>query len=636
MHPGLRSLQMRGGGLGVSALGRSLFSPTPVLETTREIGRRAFKKDGRPPWVVKGGQSRFASTSKPQGAKHAKLPPQRPPRLSTTASRPNLKDQGQEAGPKRRLPLSAGRNMVLILGTIPLAILFNPFGQTTLEAEAPRKQSEEEGEESGNRGLRTIRLEEVKGHGAGSGKPWVTRGTKVYDITDWVEGHPGGEVILRAAGGSVDPYYVIWKIFSIHQKKDVYDILESYLIGIVDPRDLTNGAMPEESIEDPFSQDPSRDNALHTHSSRPCNAETPSCQLTTFITPNNIFYVRNHMWVPTPPAQAKLEIELSDGEEVSFSLRDLKEKFPQHTITSTLQCSGNRRSHMTDATTHTSGLQWTVGAIGTATWTGPLLRDVLEKSGMNISRPPSSAKHVQFTGHEAYGASVPIEKALNPYGDVILAHSMNNEPIPKDHGSPLRVIVPGHVAARSVKWLKKITVSDEESTSQWQRRDYKCFGPNESGKEDWGAAKSIQEMPVNSAVTSISEMEGKGTVVKGWAYSGGGREIVRVDVSVDDGKSWDQACIGCVNEDKDANGQPANKHWAWKQWHYTIPTPNGNKDGREKKDGTKRIIAVKATDEAYNTQPEHFDPIYNVRGNLAAAWHRVPFEGGKTEVGFKP
>lgn len=76
-----------------------------------------------------------------------------------------------------------------------------------------------------------------------------------------------------------------------------------------------------------------------------------------------------------------------------------------------------------------------------------------------------------------YGASVPVQKALADEGDVLLAYEMNGEPLPRDYGYPLRAVIPGHVAARSVKWLEKVIVSDKESDSHWQQRDYKGFCP---------------------------------------------------------------------------------------------------------------------------------------------------------------
>lgn len=323
------------------------------------------------------------------------------------------------------------------------------------------------------------------------------------------------------------------------------------------------------------------------------------------------------MWVPVVrEPEHRLTIELPDGEEKSYSMQELKERFKNYRITATLQCAGNRRKDMTDHAKQTNGLQWTAGAISSAEWEGVKLRDVLADAGLNLQNVPEDAQHAQFTGLEAYGASIPISKAIDPSGDVILAYKMNGEDLPRDHGFPLRVIVPGNVAARSVKWLRKIVISDEESLSQWQRRDYKCFGPNVGANPDWSKAKSIQEMPITSAITAIknasqdrstSTCEADSPMsVEGYAYSGGGREIVRVDISIDNGKTWDQAEL----LDDHVKG---NKAWCWKRWRY---------NGLKRCDG-KTTVLVKATDEAYNTQPESYEAIYNVRGNLATAWHSI-------------
>jgi sulfite oxidase len=492
-----------------------------------------------------------------------------------------------------------------------------------------------------------FRLADIQKHDGHSGRPWVTKGNSVYDITDWVGAHPGGEVILRAAGGNIDPY---WDIFTIHKCQDVLDILEQYKIGEIDERDLVQGEVPIEAIEDPFADDPARDLRLRTLTARPCNAETPGTGLTDFLTPNELFYVRNHMWVPVveKPAEHQLTIELPDGEEKSYSLQDLKERFKRYKITATLQCAGNRRKDMTDHAKQTNGLQWTVGAISSAEWEGVKLKDVLADAGLDTQNVPNEARHAQFVGLEAYGASIPMSKAVDPYGDVLLAFKMNGEDLPPDHGYPLRVVVPGNVAARSVKWLRKIVISDEESLSQWQRRDYKCFGPNIGSKPDWTKAVSIQEMPVTSAITSISggtsslavqhgqfqcsnpsqtlksaatsveasqrqssnsskTLKSTPVTVEGYAYSGGGRAIVRVDISVDGGKSWDQAEL---LEDSQAKG---SKAWCWKRWRYS---------GALVQEANATIL-VKATDEAYNTQPQSYESIYNARGNLTTAWHRV-------------
>ena len=468
----------------------------------------------------------------------------------------------------------------------------------------------------------TIRLAEVKQHDGSSERPWVTRGRFVYDITDWIGVHPGGDVILRAAGGSVDPY---WDIFTIHKRQDIFDILEQYLIGEIDPVDLVDGRVPVDTIDDPFSNDPKRDPQLRQITARPCNAETPKEGLADFLTPNDLFYVRNHMWVPViEEAEHLLTVELSNGDEISYTMKELKERFKRYKITATLQCAGNRRRDMTVHAKQTNGLQWSAGAISNAEWEGVKLRDVLADAGLDVDNPPKDVQHAQFAGLEAYGASIPIAKAVDPHGDVLLAFKMNGQDLPRDHGFPLRVVVPGHVAARSVKWLKKVIISDEESPSQWQRRDYKCFGPNVGANPDWSKARAIQEMPVTSAITAINnsshslpapaDKEEPAISIEGYAYSGGGREIIRVDISTDNGQTWDQAEL---LEDH----VRGSKAWCWKRWRYA---------NVRRCDGMTTIL-VKATDEAYNTQPESHGHIYNVRGNLATAWHRVDIEDRKEE-----
>lgn len=477
---------------------------------------------------------------------------------------------------------------------------------STAYAAAPAKQ-------------KTIRLKEVQQHGRDAENIWIIKGTRVYDITDWIPNHPGGEVILRAAGGCIDAY---WNIFTIHKKEEVYEILEQYFLGELDPQDLTNGELPSTNIEDPFKTDPERDERLMVHTDRPCNAESPISTLEDYITPNETFYVRNHLWVPEIKSENdhKITVELMDGEEVEYTVDDLRKKFKEYTVTMVLQCSGNRRLHMTENSGHKAlGLQWGVGAIGNAEWTGVRLRDVLKDAGLDVNDLPDDVKHAQFNGEEAYGASIPIEKAIDQRGDVLLAYKMNGQSIPRDHGFPLRVIVPGHVAARSVKWIKKISLSDEESTAQWQRRDYKCFGPNETADTvDWEAAQAIQETPVQSAVTRTIRHGVKGSeqfVMEGYAYAGGGRKIVRVDVSPDNGETWHQAQLLA----DDAKGYKA---WGWQRWKTSVPQ---NK--------AKECFMVKAVDDSNNVQPEDYKSSFNYKGNCTTAWERVALSRFEEEAG---
>ncbi|TPX55357.1 hypothetical protein PhCBS80983_g05381 [Powellomyces hirtus] len=466
-----------------------------------------------------------------------------------------------------------------------------------------------------------------------AGGIWIIHNNGVYDITDFVDVHPGGERILLAAGRSIDPF---WSVFTIHQTPETKELLEQYRIGDVEPpRDAIeaaeNAAAEErdrDALKDLFKFDPKRDPELITHAAYPCNAEAPARALVDApITPTEKFFVRNHLPVPDIDTTTyRLAVQgpgIPDG--VALSLEDLK-KLPKKTVTVTLQCAGNRRKDMHDVKP-TKGLQWSQGAISTATWGGVLLRDVLKQAGYNT--PPSTTttlpdddqaiSHVQFHGTEGYGASIPFHKAISAQGDVLLAYEMNGEPLPADHGAPIRVVVPGYVAARSVKWVDRITLSDEESWSHWQRKDYKGFSPSTEMpcEEDYENAKSIQELPVQSAVLlpakgqNVTLTEQGEMVCKGYAVSGGGREVVRVDVSADGGRTWTTATLKPAATD----ARPG-RQWAWSHWDAKIPVSSTIK-------GKEVEIVCKAVDDSYNSQPEKMEGIWNMRGVLSTAWHRV-------------
>ena len=250
------------------------------------------------------------------------------------------------------------------------------------------------------------------------------------------------------------------------------------------------------------------------------------------------------------PKTYRLEVNLGNGKKpLSLSLDELKSKFKQHTLTVAIQCAGNRRDEM-NGIKKVKGLTWAEGAIGNAKWTGVKLRDVLLEAGFKDSEINGS-KQVQFEGLDVdvakapYGASVPLEKAMDPNRDVLIAFAMNGEDIPKDHGYPVRIIIPGVVGARQVKWLSKIIIADEESRCHWQRNDYKGFSPSTDWDTvDFTTMPAIQDLPVQSAICepangTVLEAGTEEFTVKGYAWSGGGRGIVRVDVSPDGG--WYQS-----------------------------------------------------------------------------------------------
>jgi len=197
---------------------------------------------------------------------------------------------------------------------------------------------------------------------------------------------------------------------------------------------------------------------------------------------------------------------------------------------------------------------------------------------------------------------------------------MNDVVLPPEHGYPIRVIVPGHIGARSVKWCNSIRVSPEESESVWQRGvQYKGYSPNikkwdRTGKTDYTTAQSCQEMPVQSAMTKIDpevEEEEKEMEISGFAWSGGGRSIVRVDLTTDGGKTWTTADLGEGSE------QRPGRAWGWTLWTATLKVP------ADLKVGEKFEVACKAVDSSYNQQPEKVDTVWNLRGILNNSWHKA-------------
>ena len=321
-------------------------------------------------------------------------------------------------------------------------------------------------------------MEEVSRHDSKEERIWVTFREGVYDITDFIDKHPGGTQILMASGASVDPF---WDLYAVHKTKNVLDLLESYRIGNLNPEDRDTSS----PATDHWADQPRRHPLLTPRSEKPYNAEPPpSLLVENFITPNALFFVRNHLPVPRIDEKTyRLKIEgLGIKEDISLSLNDLRTKFPHHSVTTTIQCAGNRRSEMNQVK-QVRGLEWGKAAISTATWTGVRLVDLLKLSGVDTNHP--HLKHVQFEGLDsdpvqgtAYGASVPVEKVLDPKTETLIAFEMNGQPLPRDHGFPVRVIIPGIVGARQVKWLGKIILSDEESSSHWQQKDYKGFSPS--------------------------------------------------------------------------------------------------------------------------------------------------------------
>uniref|UniRef100_A0A182NC90 sulfite oxidase n=1 Tax=Anopheles dirus TaxID=7168 RepID=A0A182NC90_9DIPT len=456
-------------------------------------------------------------------------------------------------------------------------------------------------------------MDEIVKHNAPSAGIWVTYGVGVYDITSFVPKHPGSDKVMLAAGGAIDPF---WHIFQQHNTKEVLSLLETYRIGNLRADDVVG----TKDLHDPWSGEPKRHPILKAATQKPFNAEPPASVLVdSFLTPNEFFYVRNHL--PVPEVELKsYELDMENektGKSKTIRFGDLL-KYPKHTVTATIMCGGNRRSEMMDIKP-IKGLPWGASAVGNAAWSGARLCDVLRDMGV---REGDEEGHVQFEGLDTdptstpYGASIPLAKAMDPRGDVILAYEMNGQPLNRDHGFPVRVIVPGVVGSRNVKWLGKIIVSRSESSSHWQQNDYKSFSPSTDWDTvDFKTAPAIQNMPITSAICTpasgetVTARDGYVTV-KGYAWSGGGSEIVRVDLSADGEKTWIVAKL-----DETEQGTGPGRHWSWSLWSAQIPVPSGQKGSIE--------IVAKAVDSNYNTQPESFANIWNLRGVVGNAYSRV-------------
>ena len=461
--------------------------------------------------------------------------------------------------------------------------------------------------------LPDIRRKDIERHKDASTGVWMTYRDGVYDVTDFVAEHPGNKKILLAAGGAVDGF---WDFYAIHHTPHVYRQLEELRIGNLHPEDAAQTPASNGSSSKAFSHEPRRAPVLQVHSARPFNAEPPSELLVDdFITPTTLFFVRNHLPVP-----AMVDSVTVDGvgvhRPVNMSVSEMKTRFEVITVTTAMQCAGNRRREMDDFRS-VKGLQWGSAAIGNAEWTGVRLSDVLAYAGVR----EGDIEHVIFQGGDSdaegtpYEASIPAAIALDPHRDVLLAFEMNGEPLTEDHGAPCRVIVPGFIGARQVKWLRRITASRAVSESHWQRADYKIVPDSFNwAHDDISEVMPIYEYPVQSAICepadgSSLDADEDTVVVRGYSWSGGGRGILGVDVSVDGGVTWRAARLT-------QTPQGVGRQWAWTLFDVEAAIPSDRRGGR-------LDVMCRAVDTAHNSQPGDIAAIWNQRGLLHNACHRV-------------
>jgi sulfite oxidase len=170
------------------------------------------------------------------------------------------------------------------------------------------------------------------------------------------------------------------------------------------------------------------------------------------------------------------------------------------------------------------------------------------------------------------------------------------------HGGPVRVVVPGYVGARSVKWVQRITARAEPSDNYFQAEDYRLLPPEVAPGAGRGIA--LGPLPMTSAILSPeagARLAGSCVEVNGYALAGEGRRIARVDVSADGGKSWVQASV---------DDRPSR--WAWQVWHTALHVSAGPAE-----------ITARAWDDTGSTQPESPASLWNPAGYGNNAWHRI-------------
>jgi DMSO/TMAO reductase YedYZ molybdopterin-dependent catalytic subunit len=281
-----------------------------------------------------------------------------------------------------------------------------------------------------------------------------------------------------------------------------------------------------------------------------------------------------------------LSIQLSDWrlgieglvkQEISLSFEDIK-RLPRKEVADTLECSGNSRSLLKDKA---SGNPWTIGGVGNAVWGGAWLKDVLAISGLK-----DGARHVSFEGLDQplgkagikFIRSIPLEKAIS---STLLAYEMNGQPLPLEHGYPLRALALGWTGANCVKWVHRIEVLDRPFEGFFMDNVYRVFQKGQDPK----SGEVVKDIQVKSIIVepATNQILPAGIVpVRGAAYAGEAG-IGKVELSVDFGKTWHPAeLIG------------PEQPYAWRHWEFLW----------EVNAGGDYTIMARATDSNGRRQPE--------------------------------
>lgn len=341
--------------------------------------------------------------------------------------------------------------------------------------------------------------------------------------------------------------------------------------------------------------------SMIVHNDRPEDLESPVSYLNQWLTPNDSFFVRQHLPRPVvDQASFQLQITGKVAKNIKLTLAQLQ-KLPQYTVPAVLECTGNARGFFSP---RVPGIQWGRGAIGNAEWTGPRLSDVLKLAGADLS-----AGYVTVNGADKGIAKTPdfirslvMRKALD--SSTLLALRMNGEPLPPIHGFPLRLIVPGWDGTSWVKWVDYLSVDDQPNTGFFMNPAYRF--PKHPGPPGMPAKPAdlevIEAMPVKSYITGHADGDKiplSAVTLRGIAWAGEQR-VAQVEVSTDSGLTWQTA---------ELTGK--DLPFTWRLWSLAWHPPQR---------GYYTVLS-RATDTTARTQP--LVPVWNPSGYLFNAVDRI-------------
>ena len=373
----------------------------------------------------------------------------------------------------------------------------------------------------------------------------------------------------------------------------------------------------------------------------PFNVEAPLSELFKegFLTSPELFYVRNHGAVPDVKDADIPDWEFSvEGlveKPITLTLKDLIADYEQVTCPITLVCAGNRRKEQNQVR-KTKGFSWGAAGVSTALFTGVIMSEVIKRA-----KPKRKAKYVCMEGADklpngVYATSVKLNWVMDPNRCFMLSYKMNGEMLRPDHGKPLRAVIPGQIGGRSVKWLKKLIVTEAPSDNWYHIYDNRVLptmvSPEESAnKPKWWTDEryAIYDLNPNSAVAYPAHEEQlalKGAPEKyrarGYAYSGGGRRVTRCEITLDKGKTWRLAKIDYPEDiyrevEKDLYGGRLDMSWretsfCWCFWSIDLATEELS---------SAQDMFVRCMDESMNVQPR--DMYWSVLGMMNNPWFRV-------------